>query len=280
MTTRISVIVLTCDSYTHKYACIEPTLLALTQQKEVSKEIIVVNNGCEPADQEKLENFICSLDDISTISSQQTSIAKARNLGSEQSTGDILLFVDDDTIVLDELALSKISQYADKFQYGFGADRWWTLPDNWFDRHREKIKQGILINDYSDLIENLIIPNPLTRHLIDAKNLIKSFIGNFGYVNKEAFKEVGGFPTQIEGYGFEDTALSFLCYLNYGEPALLDTIQVAHVHHEISLSLRKECRQNLGTFISFMHYYGYRAFNITQLLYPKLKSKRSILERM
>lgn len=274
----LSIIVLTCDSYTHKFSCIEHTLLALCNQKRVNKEIIVVNNGTRKSDTLYLKRFAKSLFKVKVIRTKQKSISEARNAGSQEASADILVFIDEDILLLDKLALSKIYNYAFNYIYGYGARRDWTLGENWFPSQADILKQDMLKGDYSLIKKNIGRPDPLIRDKNTVKYLIKSFIGNFGFIHTEAFKRLGGFPTQFTGYGLEDDALSFLCYLHHGNPALLSDVHIVHVTHPINSTCLTEYNKNKLIYNALLNSHGYTHFHIGDLLYPNTKSKRPILE--
>lgn len=275
---NLSIIVLTCDSYTNKFSCIEHTILALCNQKRISKEIIVVNNGSSKSDTLNLKRFTKSLSNIKLISTKQKSIAEARNTGSQEASADTLVFIDEDIILVDKLALYKTYNYALYDIYGYGAKRDWTLGENWFSLQSEILKQDILSGNYSLLKKNIGRPDPLVRDKNTVKYLIKSFIGNFGFIHTEAFKKLGGFPTQFTGYGLEDDALSFLCYLHYGNPALLCNIRIVHVTHPISSICLAEYSKNKLIYNELLNAHGFKKFHIGDLLYPDNNKKRPVLE--
>ena len=54
----ISFVVCTYRSYTHKHGCIELTLMAIDQQKNI--EIVVVENSGECEDREQLKVFLAT----------------------------------------------------------------------------------------------------------------------------------------------------------------------------------------------------------------------------
>ncbi len=276
---NLSIIVLTCDSYTNKFACIEHTLLALCNQKGISKEIIIINNGAYKSDILQLKRFTASLSNVQVICAKQKSIAEARNIGSQEASADILVFIDEDIILLDKLALSKVYNYTFNHTYGYGARRDWTLDENWFSSQAEILKRDILKGDYSLIRKNIGNPDPFIRDKSTVKYLIKSFIGNFGFIHSEAFKALGGFPTQFMGYGLEDDALSFLCYLHHGNPCLLSDIHIVHVTHPINSMCLKEYNKNKLIYNALLKSHGYKNFHIGDLLYPDTKQKRPILEK-
>ncbi|WP_437926545.1 glycosyltransferase [Sorangium sp. So ce291] len=273
-----SVVVLTCDSYTKKHGCIEHTLLALLSQAEVNLEIVVVNNGKQPGDGEKLAQFVDSCDRDVTVVKTATSIAEARNEGARQTSRDLLVFVDEDTIVSDSLALARVVQLSQRYRHGYGARRLWTRPGSWFDEQSDKIKRDIARADYSFLLANSDLPDGTIRNKNNEKYLVRSFIGNFGFVRKEDFLAQGGFPTRFRGYGLEDDAFSFLCFVHLGEPVILDEITVVHVTHPIGGAQLDEYRANLKLYGELLGSYGYSKFHIGDLMYPETRGKRPILE--
>ena len=99
----ISTIVLTHNSYTRKFGCIEHTILSLLNQRAVHQEIIIVDNSTIQEDQADLRNFVTSLQNsnIVLVNCNQ-SIGNARNFGVSHASADIYVFVDEDTILLSD----------------------------------------------------------------------------------------------------------------------------------------------------------------------------------
>lgn len=274
----ISVVILTFDSYTRKFGCIEHTILSLLNQGVVAEEVIVVDNGQQTADQQKLQEFVDSLSAKNiTLIKSRANIAEARNIGASHAQYDTLVFVDEDTILLDKLAFTKLRQAAKSAVHGYGAVRDWTEPE-WFPEYAPQLKVELYQGKYDNLRLHTGPPDPAIRQKSSEKYLVRTFIGNFGFVSAEAFWQVNGFPEQFSGYGLEDDALSFLLYRSFGRPGILSNVHVAHVTHHIHRVQFKEYQMNLLKYQVFLKEYGYTAFHIGDLLYPKLPRLRAVLE--
>lgn len=274
----VSVVVLTCNAYTNKHGCIDHTILALLRQARVDLEIIVVDNGGGPNDQEALARFVAAHGPDIRIVRCATSIAAARNEGARHAQSDLLVFVDEDTIPCDELALALVVERSAQQRHGYGARRLWTRPGAWFSEHGERLRGDLAQGDCSFLLANSGAPDGAVRGKRDEKYLSRSFIGNFGFVKRGDFEALGGFPTRFAGYGLEDDALSFLCFLRLGEPAILDDVTVVHVTHSVAEGRMAEYRANLLIYRELLVSYGFTKFHIGDLMYPESKGRRPILE--
>lgn len=95
---KISVIVPAYNE--EKY--IEDTLISIKNNTYKNKEIIIVANGCSDNTVNIAKNYSDKIIEIN-----EKNVSKARNIGAENATGDILIFIDADT-VLKKNVLSKI----------------------------------------------------------------------------------------------------------------------------------------------------------------------------
>lgn len=276
----LSTIILTCDSYTKKFGCIEHTVLCLLQQKNINQEIIIVDNSKNEENKSLLLKFIKTIEFPITLIPANTSIAKARNLGAAAAKGKIFVFIDEDALVLDENALNKIQKEAQIYAHGYGAKRAWTINEEWFSIHALRIKEDIKQNSYTFLQNNVGNPSASIRQKSSTKYLIRSFIGNFGYVERQAFEKVSGFPEMFLGYGLEDDAMCFLCYLNLGKPASLQEIETIHITHSISPVCYEDYQRNKTIYKNLLKQFGYKSFHVGDLLYPENISTRPILEEL
>lgn len=278
MKTQATVIILTCDSYTKKFGCIEHVIASVLNQIEIDIEIIVIDNGSSYNDSARLLKYIDTLNSsYLRVEKCHRSIASARNLGASRASSDLLIFLDEDTILLDSRTLAKIYDKSLFKVYGYGAEREWTEKD-WFDINHEEVLSDIKSNDYSLLKANIGKPDPAVRKKSTDKYLTRSFIGNFGFFHKDLFSSLGGFPEQFLGYGLEDDTLSFLAYLEYGAPSILSEITVVHVTHPIGNVQFSEYEENLRLYSLIIKSYGYKYFHIGDLLYPEKKTNRPVLE--
>jgi GT2 family glycosyltransferase len=274
----ISVIVLTHNSYQKKQGCIEHTLAALLNQRDVNHEIIVVDNDSSAQDLEKLGDFVKTKNERVRLIACDETVSGARNLGAGVASHELFVFVDEDTIVLDDDALLKISKHSLKSTHGYGALRLWTPDEPWFSLHAKQVLSDIAKKDYAFLRESSGRPAPHFRSKNTDKYLVRSFIGNFGFVQKALFEKVGGFPQNFAGYGSEDDALSFLCYHHCGKFALISDIEVVHVSHSVEKAFFNTGPDNWNLYKEMVRSYGYSSFHIGDLLYPEIVKNRAVLE--
>ena len=90
MVAKISVIIPACNE--EKY--IKKTLNSLKNQTTSQFEVIVVCNGCTDNTKEVAEQFA-----VQILESKEANVSKARNLGAKHARGEILVFLDADTIL-------------------------------------------------------------------------------------------------------------------------------------------------------------------------------------
>jgi len=89
----ISVIIATFN----RAKMLEEVLLSLTQQTRPPEEVIIVDNNSSDNTKEIVANFIDKLN-IKYVLEKRRGIPVARNTGVKNSSGDIIVFTDDDCI--------------------------------------------------------------------------------------------------------------------------------------------------------------------------------------
>ncbi|MFH1683125.1 MAG: glycosyltransferase family 2 protein [Candidatus Woesearchaeota archaeon] len=104
-------------------AYLEKTLQSLRSQNFLNYETIVVCNGCEDNTEEVAKRYLNQTTRIFSLNLANVSLA--RNHGAEQASGDVLLFLDADTI-LEEDSLSRIDR---EFNENFAVATTKTKPD-------------------------------------------------------------------------------------------------------------------------------------------------------
>ncbi|MCW8930874.1 MAG: glycosyltransferase [Gammaproteobacteria bacterium] len=136
--------------------------ITATAYYEGHVEIIVVDNNST----DKTGEIASSLGAI-VVFEEKNQIARARNAGAKKATGDYLVFVDADTLLIGDI-LDKVSTHLSSGKViGGGA---WTEPDS--------KGVGYYLFKYG------------INYLLAIKNIT---VGPFLYCNREAFFRVGGF---------------------------------------------------------------------------------------
>ena len=92
---------------------IRQTLHSIKNQTYQDYEVIVVSNGCTDKTEEIMQKRVS--DKIKHLSLPQPNVCRARNYGASSANGEILLFLDADTLLAED-ALQKIKQeFAEKY---------------------------------------------------------------------------------------------------------------------------------------------------------------------
>ncbi len=269
MEKKVSVIIVTHNSYKDKAGSIEFVINAYLQQKLIPFEIIVVDNSSDVDNSARLQSFCADKKSVHIVKCN-TSIGGARNLGVRHSNGKYIIFNDDDTIPIQDDVLEIVSQYCDNGQYGYGATRLWSPDIKWVKSHEKDIKNAIDTRNWSYLDKISVQPNFNIRakNSTSLKMLTRSFIGNFGFISSKNFLSVGGFP-EYPGYGCEDDAFAFLCYLKLGRPIILDKdISVLHISHKLSKQNLTELESNKLKLEELFKQNSCGHFHISRLLFP------------
>lgn len=243
---NLSIILLTHNSEKDKGFCLKHCLFSLLNQDFQNFEIILVNNVYE--ENTATLNFF---DEVSKFSVEdgllislkyvftKTKLTRgeARTLGASMAESNLLVFIDDDAILIDQKSLKKVHDASKNHLWGLGANRLWTRKD-WFNRNSEEILKKIKQKDYSELKLNSADPPKFIRGNENIEPEKVSFIGHFGFCDKTLFNSVGGFP-DFEFDSFEDDFLSLMLYRKAGKPFILSAIDIVHVNHSITLEKQK-----------------------------------------
>lgn len=266
---KISLIVLYSDSNKNH---IDAVLASVYSQKIIPEEIILVDNS---------EKGVKSLDrNIRIVKTKNTSRAKARNTGVKNSKGNILVFLDGDTLLGDKNIFGKIKKYSKKFSHGYGAKRMWTYPKKYFESNREKYVSELLKGNFEWVLKKSYWPK---ENFYMTKNNIKglegySFPGNFGFVSRKLFNEIGGFNERFKGYGGEDDFFAYKMYMKDKKGFKnLFKIKVIHINHSIKKENKSESIKNWKIYKKILNSEGIDSFNIEALFnIPKFKNNKII----
>lgn len=268
MNKKLSIVICTHNCFTNKYSSIETTILSILNQRDVDFEIIIVDNLSDEYNRKRLENFLGSVkkgNQIKLIRNSVNNIAKGRNLGSYNSESETILFMDDDIILEKKDILKRIAFIANRSGYGYSAIRKWT-EKGWYEEKRNELNERISKNE-----ENYKIiksePDPEIRKKYSNRHLVRSYIGNFGFVQKTHLKEIGFWDESYVGYGIEDDDIMLKLYLHFGRPVLLSTIEIVHIWHRLNLNNYDQMKYNQEKFNNRNVKQKIRCFHSGRLLY-------------
>lgn len=259
---------ITHDNYRLKHGCVEFVVFSLLNQIEKNFEIIIVDNCSCNEDLKRLQEFVSNLSNkcvVKLIRNDVNNIARGRNIGIKYARSDLIIFMDDDMLLMQNDTLSKIAILSHTTQYGYGAIRAWT-QEGWFERNQLFLKDCLKSNSV-DYRVSIAFPNPSIRNKKDNRHLLRTYIGNFGFATREILEHVNYWDEHYDGYGVEDDSMAYKLYINYGRPALLNEITVVHVWHKISENSYAQQENNRRQFQAMLIDNGIVAFHVGRLLY-------------
>lgn len=276
----LSCIVLSSDSHVNKGNSIVHCLTSILNQADNSFEVILVENST-PSNKNKLlhlksikkEFIVRGINLVVVNNKNKLSIGKSRNVGVDHSRGDLIVFIDDDTIIKDRDAFLKIRNFAKKYDFGYGAKRYWTNPMGWFELNSLNILS--CIKDSKNPFANHIGKPKINSRNNDYKLLQNSFIGNFGFCKRKLFFKTHGFG-DFPHYGFEDDYLMFQLFKITNNFKILDEIEVIHVNHQVNSKV-----DNCIEYVEKLKKDGFFWFHVQKTFNAKQKfNKNEILEKL
>jgi predicted methyltransferase/GT2 family glycosyltransferase len=277
---NLSCVVLSSDSHINKGNSILHCLTSILNQNFQNYEVIVIENS-----NLKNKNNLEELNKIKkkfesqkiqfTLVNNEKKISRglARNKGINIAKGDIIIFIDDDTIILEDNVFNKICNLAQKYDFGYGAIRFWTSPKGWFEKNSKDILQKLekRKNPFQNHIGN-IQSNIRDNEYLDLQHY--TFIANFGFCKKELLTKSKGFP-DFKGYGCEDDFFMFKLFKISGNYTILRDIKVVHVTHKTSPN------NNFPIYVEKLKEEGYFWLHIGKTFYDlKQLSRDEVLERL
>lgn len=251
MMKKISIVIPTYNSKTEKKNCIEIVLRALLNQSLKAFEVIIVDNATK-------DDTICGLSRLFELFSQQDITIRsvkckergnkclARNMGAEAAKNDILVFMDDDTVLVAANALEFISNKLQRHQFACGAKRYWTILHWDGEKALEESKANRL--DYLKSIAHL--PCGIKRGSGMRDLMEFTWIACFGAIHKVDFEEFGGFDINYRGWGRHDMDLMLrLLIKDFGFVNLFDKVSVIHLNHKVIQEDIERKRLNISHYL-------------------------------
>jgi glycosyltransferase involved in cell wall biosynthesis len=201
---QASVVIPTFNGATRKLAdCLE----ALRNQKTTCcYEIIVVDDGST----DDTVRLVQSMTEIRLIAQEQQGPAAARNLGSHQARGEIVLFTDDDCIPQPDWLEAMLKPFADGSVAG--------VKGRYLSRQPELIAQFVQL-EYEEKYDRL--------SRFSYIDLIDTYSAAF---RRNLLIDSGGFSTQFRVPSVEDREFSWRLAQNGNRLVFQPAAQVWHIH--------------------------------------------------
>ena len=266
----MTIVIITHNNYSYKNGCIESVIYSLLNQVGIHFEIVVVDNCSNEDNYLMLQQFIDSLNvsfSIKLIRNSVNNISKGRNLGIQNATTDLIVFMDDDIVLIEKDTLGRVKLLSNKYSYGYSAIRLWT-PENWYESNKDGLELRLTQNEENYEIQT-VVPEPSVREKKINRHLIRTYIGNFGFAHKEVLVQVGFWDEFYTGYGIEDDTMALKLFIQYGRPALLNNISVVHIWHKISKDNYNQLSENKTIFDQILRKNGIKCFHVGRLLYDE-----------
>jgi glycosyltransferase involved in cell wall biosynthesis len=237
---------ISCDLEKEKGSSVFHSICSIFNQDMDDFELIIVDNSNnkDKLNTNKLQNYSDNLNaqrnkaiKIKIINENKPlNVNSARNIGAKYAKGDVLVFIEADTIILDKNCFSLILNFSKKFDFGYGAKRYWTKI-GWFEKKSKNILYELQKSKYKLLKLNISgYPNIFKRKRdgdVFSDLQEHTFIANFGFCKKNVFLQMNGFPL-YEELDLSDDCLIYRLFRGGYKYKFLDDISVAHVSHKRS----------------------------------------------
>ncbi|MBO5398561.1 MAG: glycosyltransferase [Clostridia bacterium] len=173
---RISIIIPVYNAEETLERCLNSVIL----QKDVSTEIICINDGSKDNSLKILKEYETKYDNIVVINQDNKGVSEARNAGLEIAKGDYIMFVDaDDYLLENSLSTIDLSENLDLYKFGFAfldnkvysetkyEDKKICLNDNNFGE--------VFANILNNVDENMVWGQLFKRELLDNVRFNKKY---------------------------------------------------------------------------------------------------------
>ena len=166
-------------------ATISDCIKSLIQNTPKQTEIVVVDDGSEDNSTELIETYIGR---VKLIEAKHGGAAYARNVGIQNSSGDIIIFVDSDVIITEGSVSKLIEPLSDSDVVATQGSYMNLLKDNIVSRYEQR---------------------QIEMRLGDREKPITSFATYFLAIRRECLVGSGGFDERFKTSSVEDTMLSY-----------------------------------------------------------------------
>lgn len=251
MIKSISIIIPTYNSKTEKKNGIEIALKALLHQTLGTFEVVLVDNAGN-------DDTISGLSDVLESYSQRGITTRlvtcdirgnkclARNMGAEAAQNEILIFMDDDTVLLTDNALEFISNGLQRRQFACGAKRYWTIL-HW---DGEKAMGESRANRFDYLKSIAHLPRGIKRGSGMRDLMEFTWVACFGAIYQDDFDKVGGFDINYSGWGRHDMDLMLrLLVRDFSFLSLFDKVSIIHLNHKVIPQDIQKKHQNISYYV-------------------------------
>jgi len=248
---KLSIVIPTKD----KLSRLKLTLQALEAQMDDDSEVVIVFDGCEPAMVEQFRQIPFTFRPVTVVCTRNVGRAAARNLGVQQASGDVIVFLDDDRVPAGDFIRKHreghrtpcvlLGDRKDSLVSEFEIE---ALLRHGKVAHTEMILKGKLTEGE--------LHKPLPIKLSSRLKGLLFYTGNVS-LEKQHFEQAGGFDEHFQGWGHEDLDLG-IRLSRIGVPFARDTsITTYHLLHDSSFNITERTKQSLKNLKYMMNKYKY-----------------------
>lgn len=188
------------------------TIRSILSQNYLPKNIFVVENDSNIGAKDVLSKEFGNIVKILDGSTKSPNISYARNIGVQESSSEIIVFMDDDVILGGNDYFKRIISIMEQSDFCCGAFRYWTNTE-W---HKYLSLNYQMNHNLMILKSKSFLPQSIERSSGNLNCSEYSYIGNLGAIKRNVFNAIGGFDEDYEGWLYQDTDLMMrLCYHNH-----------------------------------------------------------------
>ncbi len=225
-------------------------------------EVIIVDGSDNDSVKKVVDAFKCKIDSnggrLKYIEARGESLTSARNMGVTASRGDAILFLDDDTLLSQDV-IGKLAIFLRDNPTALGAQPWVTRPEEKGPnvRFSEKLEQAlfkVLMLSYPEKNRMgirrsgwSIFPSELTSIIS-----VQRFLGCGFCYRREVFTELS-FDTNLKGWAYlEDVDFSYRVCLK--KPHSLYAVPYIRIIHKTSENLRLPLKEFMLMTVTYWFY--------------------------
>jgi glycosyltransferase involved in cell wall biosynthesis len=283
---KLSIAIVTYNSNIVKAGCIRHAIQSILSQNTLHDLEILVADNSEHPDLGLYGGFPPSR--VLHLRSPLNSIPVALNMAARAASGDVLIFMDDDTIVCGDGVLDSIARLSRTATYGFGARRFWTYPPGSFEQNVATYLDRIKTRDHDWLLDESrsLLPDRGIERSSGCLDLLNySFPQNFSFVRTDVFAASGGFDEEFNGDGWHDDYFGYCLYKTdpNGYVSLYDHVDVLHVNHPRGtegFKAQGRSEENRERYLSRLARDGVAKFNISVLFGVPHNPATQVVERL
>ncbi len=251
MLCKISIVIPSKD----KLERLKLVINSLEQQHDENFEVIVVLDGCK-ADVIESYQFLIWSDCIKTVQlNTNVGRARARNIGIQHASGDVIIFLDDDMVVAPNFIETHRKYHIKGDEVVIGQMLDIKVDENLIASifsQEDKTSPYYSLYRYQQVnvgaLGNKLFP------ILKVVNLHWSRLYSCNVsISKKQLDRIGVFSTDFSGWGWEDTELGYRCVKKGLNLINCKDVLGLHLHHGHNINNKsRDLKSNYRTFLNIV----------------------------